>query len=364
MNLMINLINNIKKYFNIYLYKNLNLLIRKILPIIILYYLIYICNNYWFKLYPVNFLYIIIILLLTLFTLFYKIYLLYYNYYIYNSLLDNITKNLKLYYINYALSLNLVQNIKTQNTNSINYNSNDNIIDIYDSDQYLSDNDIEDSKYIINEYNDNLIYQNELKKYNLLYIKELLVLYITYIINLYNNKKDGKINYNKDFYKYENFINNEIRKLYHNININKEQFNLEYLNYLIIKHLYLSFNTLHIISISNYKILYKINNELYTDILNFYKMIIIKNNLYTLFNIFYNLIYYINAINLIIYFLIINLEYGIIYILILFCLLLIFEIISNKNYEIYNINDYLINLLDEIFIFHNFYLQNIQYNIN
>ena len=214
---MINLmINNIKKYFNIYLHKNLNLLIRKILPIIILYYLIYIFNNYWFKLNPVNFLYIIIILLLTLFTLSYKIYFLYYNYYIYNSLLDNITKNIKLYYINYALSLNLVQNIKTLNNNSINknnyinYNSNNNIIDIYDSDQYLSDNDIddiEDSKYLIKEYNDKLIYQNELKKYNLLYIKELLVLYITYIINLYNNKKDGKINYNKDFYKYENFIN-------------------------------------------------------------------------------------------------------------------------------------------------------------
>ena len=76
---MINLmINNIKKYFNIYLHKNLNLLIRKILPIIILYYLIYIFNNYWFKLNPVNFLYIIIILLLTLFTLSYKIYFLYY----------------------------------------------------------------------------------------------------------------------------------------------------------------------------------------------------------------------------------------------------------------------------------------------
>ena len=73
-----------------------------------------------------------------------------------------------------------------------------------------------------------------------------------------NPKEIEPDNFKKDFYKYENFINNEIRKLYHNININKEQFNLEYLNYLIIKHLYLSVNTLHIISISNYKILYKI----------------------------------------------------------------------------------------------------------
>jgi len=65
-------------------------------------------------------------------------------------------------------------------------------------------------------------------------------------------------------------MNNEIRKLYHNININKDHFNIEYLNYLIIKHLYLSNNTLQIVSTSNYQILYKINNNLYNNILNFY----------------------------------------------------------------------------------------------
>jgi hypothetical protein len=203
------------------------------------------------------------------------------------------------------------------------------------------------------------IYQNELKKHNLIYIKELLVLYISYIFNLHNNNN----NYNQDFYKFENFMNNEIRKLYHNININKDHFNIEYLNYLIIKHLYLSNNTLQIVSSSNYKILYKINNNLYNDILNFYNKLILKDNFIIIFNLFYNLIYYINAINLIIYFIIINSEYGIIYILILYIIILNFEILSYKYIQQNDIHDKLTNLLDEIFIFHNFYLQNIQYKL-
>lgn len=215
-------------------------------------------------------------------------------------------------------------------------------------------------------------------KKEILTIKELLLLYITYLFQICksmhnNNKNLNKIQY-KDVLHFENIVNYKICKLYYNFNINDKQFKLNYLEnelYRIIHKVYNigilnSYNYkyilkyINIIQLNSSTLLYQLNKNILI-----FKLLHYINEVLIIINIFSLSIYYINYLPKegILYVLIISFIYLYINSLI-YILLDVFKYVDldyKKNYGI-NLDNILHNIYDEFYIISN--IQNIKIDNN
>jgi hypothetical protein len=304
--------------------------------------------------------------------------------------------NLYIYILNFIMiSLLLIRLIISH----INYKNNIKLIDkIYNNAinlytnyicYYQFYNEINDDLNEINEINNNynnpnypntnyinINYNNpNYSNYNYNELKEIILLYITYIFTICKVKNNNNINKNnirlKDYNKFENFINEEINKLYYNFNINNYNLKLNYINANLTTFLFESYNEDYL-SCHNYNVLIKIKNNLENKIKNLINNL--ENIIFKLLNYINDILINITILSLIIYYINYLPETGIILILIISFIYLYFNhliyILSNnftyidlndkKNYGI-NLDNILHNFYDEIYIFTNINLNKIIY---
>lgn len=349
----------IKDFYYIIIQKNHIIILAKELGILIIYYIFYIIK-YYYKLFNINELYLylsnILIILLLIIRLYYA-----HKFYItmklkINNLYNLFIKILLLYILTFQ------ENNLTDNSDDIDdieddieeNNTINNKITHYNNIYYNFNNT--NNKY--NIQNDSLIF-NE----SILELKNLLLVYITYLFTNCKIKHNNYLSYStltlKDIGIFEQFINNEINKIYYNFNINNEQFKLNYLEFNIINNL-TKLNKEGYLSNNNYNNLlldFKIIQKLV------YKIIFLlntKNIIFILIHFINEYLIFINIILLNIYYINIQSDIGIIYVLIInyiylyinsiiYILLNCFDNINineKKNLGI-NLDDYLHKIYDE-----------------
>lgn len=358
---MINNIIQIKKSCKNIILFNIFIIIFNLIPILILYYLVYLLNNIWNKLNNIDIIYIIIFNIVSLIFNIYQLYFYYINHNKYIILLNQISLNIKTIFINYCIFIKIIPvDIKRDNTNF------DTVIDIYDSD---NDSNLNDSNSNDSNLNNDKIYSNDynIKINQVNYIKELLNLYISFLYYTFlKNNNEKQISFT-EFYKIDNFINLEIKKIYHNININTEIFILQHLYTLILKKINYNNNN-KVINDTNYIFLYNNINTVYSLSIKLYYKIITNNKFRNNIYLYYYLIFIINLLNNIIYS-VNRYEYTILYFILYYYLIFSIKNIIVTNYDIFKLNKqeylnkHLINILDEIFINYHFMINNINYKL-
>ena len=256
------------------------------------------------------------------------------------------------------------------NNNFDNINNNKLIINSYYNDQRINNPQSNNNKDI---------YNKETYK-EIVVIKELLLLYITYLFQICKNKNKNFQDLNniklKDIDYFEKIINIKIYKLYFNFNINNEQFKLNYLETEIYRILHKSYNTgmlngysykyilksILIIKSNSSKLLYQLDNNVII-----FKLLHYLNELLILINVFSLSIYYNNELP----------NEGIIFVLIIlfiylylnqlvYILLNVFRYIDNDNQKNYGINldNILHNIYDEVYIISNLQTSYLDTNSN
>lgn len=349
----------IKEFYYIITHKKNIIILAKEFGILIIYYIFYIIK-YYYKIFNINELYLY---LSNLFIILLLLLRLYYAHSFYIVMKKNINS---LYNLIIKILLSYILVFQENNLN-------DSCDDIDDIDEDIEENNTINNKithynniyYNFNNTNNKYNIQNDSLIFNesILELKNLLLVYITYLFTNCKIKHNNYFSYStltlKDIGIFEQFINNEINKIYYNFNINNEQFKLNYLEFNIINNLtklnkegYLSNNNynnllLDFKKIQNivYKIIFELNtNNIIFKLIHYITEYLLFINI-ILLNIYYNNI----QSNLgIIYVLIINYIY--LYInSIIYILLNCFDNINindKKNLGI-NLDDYLHKIYDE-----------------
>lgn len=344
----------IKVYSNYYYY-----IIFKLINISIIYYLLLLVHNYLFLFYNINIYYLLIINILCILIILYQYYINYINYNKVIIYINTIFTLSKQFFIKICL---LINNNNKYLGENYQINNNDNIIDIYDENENNSEsnNDINDSEYSYSI--SDTIYSNNTDTIS--YFKNLIILYISYYF--LHNLKCNKQNYNNYLYQnsfsYETFINNELYNIYHNLQINKNDFCLNYCYYLINKKI-INMNKLSIIKDIHYSeimLLLQQISILFDKLFNIFQLYqknkIINSELYII----------ILLLNLTIHLITTYKEDGIYYIIIISFILFSLNFIKYKILYIFNFYSAkkLINFLDEIYLINYFNINSINYDIH
>ncbi len=351
--------NYIKQLYYIIFHRiNLIIIIKEII-IIIFYYLFYILN-YYYALFNINEFYLYIINILLLYLLLIRLFIAH-NYFINTkqniNKLYNLFNKLLLFYIVVFQEDNINEDADIDDIDdidSIDENNTNNKITHYNN-IYYNFNNINTN---FNIQKDSIIFNENVNE-----IKNLLLIYITYLFTNCKFKHNNFISYStvtlKDISTFEQFINNEINKIYYNFNINNEQFKINYLEFNIINNFNKLYKENHL-SINNFNKLLKYFKKIQAIT---YKILFNLDNdniLFKLINYIFEILIFINIISLIIYFNKNASNIGIVFILIInyfyfyinsiiYIQLNCFNCINlnkNKSFGI-NLDDYLHKLYDE-----------------
>ena len=355
---MYNNLNNLdylKNILYIFFHKSIINIYIKLVLFTILYYIVKVIKISNGKILLIDDLYIYIINFITISVLLIRLIISHINYKRNIILIDKIYNNSINLYTNYICYYQLENEINDLNNNY--------------STQIIISNNYTNTHYT--EPNTNI--NNNYPNYNNL--KEMILLYITYVFTICKIKNNNTINKNnirlKDYNKFDDFINEEINKLYYNFNINNYNLKLNYINANITTFLFDSYNEDYL-SCHNYNNLIKFKNNLESDIKSL--IINLDNIIFKLLNYINDIFIIISIISLIIYYINYLPHTGIILILVISFIYLyinnLIDILFNnftyididykKNYGI-NLDNILHNFYDEIYIFTNINLNKIIY---
>lgn len=331
---------------------------------------------------------IYILNLLTILILSFKIYIGYLNYNSAFNCIFNIYKYTKIFYISYCtiIDYKYIEDDK--------YTSEYGINDFHDydnSDYHNSDYEFRGISYIKNSYKDDVYDDDDLsslddisslgdqindlsiskiKKNNLLYIKEIIILYISHTIYIYTGIYKNS-SFFREFKKINSFIFNEIQKNHYEFHYNTKELHSSYIELLILKNL-INIKNKNYITSSQYSILYNSFSNLQDSITKM-QTLSFKNNKITYLNYVVNSFLTLNLANISLYYIYNNRNnyyyYGLILFIISFIIHFINEISINfidifKNFDyIFNCEDYIYNINDELFLLNYLYTNNIEYKI-
>ena len=324
----------------------------------------------------INSIYILNLLIILIIS--FKIYVGYLNYKNIFDCIFNIYKFTKHFYISYCTIINYkyieediyVSDCEIHDYTSGNYESRgiSYLGDKYDDEEY---EEYEDNlSYIDKSFNDLSMSKN--KKINLLYTKEILIIYISHTIYMYT-----EIFTNSSFFreskKINEFIFNEVQKDHYDFNYNSKELHSNYIELLILKNLnHLKIN--NYITPSDYSILYSSFSNLQNYISKL-QALSFKNTKISYLNYIMNCILVLNLSNIVLYNIknnnCFNCQYfnGFLIFVISFIVYLINDIsmifinIFKNLHNIFDCESYIYNHNDELFLLNYFYLKNIEYKI-
>jgi len=323
----------------------------------------------------INYLFIYNINIITVILLILKLYISHKNYTNIIKYLYSINKCTNTLFIKYITSINIFNNetiddIDDLEENTIDrynamdrYNTQDNRYNSMHDNRY---NSMHDNRYNPHD-NSNEMKLIEMKKNNIIWFKEILLLYIIYVIHICKNTNILSNNKNIEYEQFNEYVNNEIRKIYYNLNTENEQIKLSYLELLLYKNIELNKKN-NILSYVDFNILNKHINHLQSDVNTLYNISNEKNNYYVCINYMCKFIILINLINLVFYYISDDSLYGGIYLFLLSYIILYIEHVSSLllrplDNNIINLDKYLTDINDEIYLINYFYLSNIEYRV-
>ena len=388
---MYNNLNNLdylKNILYIFCHKSIINIYIKLGLIIILYYIVRAIKLSNGKILLIDDLYIYIINFITISLLLIRIFISHINYKSNSKLINQIYNNGINLYTNYICyyqlnelhdelhdELNITypnQIVISNNYTNENYTNENYTNENYPNENYTNRNYTNENYTNRNYTNGNYTNENYTNYNNL---KEIILLYITYVFNICKIKNNNTINKNnirlKDYNKFDHFINEEIHKLYYNFNIKNFNLKINYINTNLTTFLINSYNEDYL-TCYNYNILINIKSDLSNDIKSLINNL--DNIIFKLLNYINNILINISIISLIIYYINYLPQTGIILIIIISFIYLYFNnliyLLSNnfkyinsinkKNYGI-DLDNILHNFYDEIHIFTNINIKKILY---
>lgn len=292
----------------------------------------------------------------------------------------NIYKFTKNFYISYCTIINynynyIEEGIYTTDDDIHDYTS-DNFKDLeYRGGEYRRTSYLDDtySECISrNSSNTHKLTLENKKKINILYIKEILILYVSNTIYICTGIFTNSTFF-REFKKLNSFIFNEVQRTHYDFKYDNKELNSNYIELLILKNLINLKNNDYIAS-SDYSLLYNSFSKLQNSV-NKLQSLSFKNDRLSYIDYIINFILILNLLNLISYYTIYiqinNNSYlnGLIIFTTSFITYLINDIsmifinIFKNLDKIFDCESYIFNLNDELFLLNYFYISDLEYKI-
>ncbi len=318
---------------------------------------------------------------LTISIIIFKIYIGYLNYKKTFECIFNIYKFTKNFYISYCTIINykyIEEDIYTSEYDIHDY-TDGNYQNVPSRSRSYSNESYSNESFVDESFREDSYVNNinlaSIKKTNMLYIKEILIVYVSHTIYIYTGILSNS-SFFREFKKINSFISNEIQRVHYDFKYNNKELHSNYIELLILKNLISLKNNKYIVS-NDYYILYDSFYHL-QNYIHKLQTLSFKNNKILYGNYLINFILILNLLNLVF----VQLKFTLneqnnfniyldgifIYIISFFIyfindLSMIFINIFKNLDKLFDCENYIYTLNDELFLLNYLYLSNLEYKL-